>query len=152
VLDILALLERRLDAARIREVAAINNLVNCCITDNNNLHAQAAAAATAIAPPSVGATTSPSPTSTSKNKITKRKLPEPRVGWKDFAGNIPRAHSDAMAYHKTMPTMLRQLIHVIHKQSNEGSETPAPLVPLARFIPLATLENNIDSFIVLQLF
>ncbi len=38
-LEILALRESRLDAARIRETTAIRNLANCCIADNSVLQA-----------------------------------------------------------------------------------------------------------------
>jgi hypothetical protein len=82
-LDILALRERRLDAARIRENTAINKLANRYIADNGVLQAQAATTTDAIAPPAVGSTTSIVPASTSEKKTMKRKLPKPRDGWKD---------------------------------------------------------------------
>jgi len=87
---ILALRERRLDAVCIRETTAISNLSNCCIADNIVLQTQASPAAYAIAPPAIGAsTTSTIPASTLEKKIMKRKLPEPRDGWKDSACTVP---------------------------------------------------------------
>ena len=150
-IDILEPRERQLDAARIRETTLINNLTNCCISDNNVLHAQAATATTSIAPLTVGAIISTVPASPSEKKTMNRNLPEPRDGWKDSTGKLHRAHSDAIAYHKTMSTILWQPIDVVHQQSNAGADSSIPVIPFAKLVPLTTLENTIDSFIVLQL-
>ena len=115
-LDILALRERWLDATRILESIAIRNLTNYCIADNNVLQAQATSASTAIAPSADSATTSNFPASPSEKKNMKRKLPEPRDGWKGSSGKLHRAHSDAITYHKTMLTLFLWLIvDVLHR-------------------------------------
>ncbi len=97
--------EKRLDAARVREAAALSLLSNCLIADTSAAQAQASAAA-ALATPTVATTTTPLTTTTAEKKIVKRKLPEPRDGWKDASGKLHRAHSDAMAFHKTMSAIL----------------------------------------------
>jgi hypothetical protein len=109
VLEILALRERRLDAALVRETNAIANFTNFCIAEKSVLYAQLAAAATALAPPSDVAnatTTTANVPSTSigisDKEIMKKKLFEPRDGWKDHSGKTQRAHYDAMQYHKTV--------------------------------------------------
>jgi len=43
------------------------------------------------------------------------------------------------------------MVDVIHQQSNAGSDSTSHVIPLARLVPFTTLENNIDSFTVLQL-
>ena len=101
VLDVLAMRERRFDAALAKEANALQKLTNFCVADKSASHAQSAAAAPAFAPPSgVGAattTTTAVPSTTlgaSSKKIMKRKLPEPVDGWKDHAGKIHRVHHD----------------------------------------------------------
>ena len=91
-LDVLALRKRRLDAARLREVVAIGNLSNYCIAVSSALHAQVTSAAAAIAPRNGAVATSVPSTSIGNPdiKIMKRKLPEPRDGWKDSAGKTHR--------------------------------------------------------------
>ncbi len=79
---------RRLDAARVIEANSVSNLGTCRIEDKIAVHAQAVALTAALAPPAIVATTPilPAPPATSvtpENKIMKRRLPEPRDGWKD---------------------------------------------------------------------
>jgi hypothetical protein len=83
VLDILALKERRLDAALARESTTSANLTTFCVAESSVLQAQAAPTAPApvFSAPTVPATT-PSKAVADK-KIMKRKLPEPIDGWKD---------------------------------------------------------------------
>ena len=50
VLDILAMRERRLDAALVRESNAISTLSHFCVAEKGGLHAQSATAATALSP------------------------------------------------------------------------------------------------------
>ena len=102
--DILVVREGRLEAARLRETAALSMLSNCLIAESSAVQAQAAAIAATATP--TAATTTPLTTTAAEKKIIKRKLPEPRDGWKDATGKLHRAHSDAMAYHKTMSAML----------------------------------------------
>ena len=83
---------------------ALSLLANYLIADISAVQAQAAAT-TATATPTV-ATTTPLTTTTAEKKIIKRKLPEPRDGWKDSTCKLHRAHSDAMSYYKTMSVML----------------------------------------------
>jgi hypothetical protein len=85
VLDILAMRDRRLDAALVRESNAISTLANFCVAEKDALHAQSGAA---LSPPlGAGATTTTAAPATSlgtsSNTIMKRKLPEPNDGWKD---------------------------------------------------------------------
>jgi hypothetical protein len=79
ILNILAVREKRLDAARVREAATLSLLSNCLIADNSAAQVQATTAA-ALATPTVATTTTPSTTTTAEKKIVKRKLPEPRDG------------------------------------------------------------------------
>jgi hypothetical protein len=80
------------------------------------------------------------------------KLPEPRDGWKDSAGKIHRAHSDAISYHKTMSAILLQIVEIVHQQSNpSGATTPTLDAQLARRVPLAIVENNMIKYTVGQL-
>jgi len=80
VLGILAMRERRLDAALVREYNAISTLSHFCVAENGALQAQSAATATALSPP-IGASatnTSTTPATSagaSSKKIMKRKLP-----------------------------------------------------------------------------
>jgi hypothetical protein len=111
-LDIL-LREGLLDAARTRETTALALLSNCLIADSSAAQAQAAAT-TAMALPA--ATTTPLTTTPAEKKIIKRKLPEPRDGWKDYAGKLDRALSDAMSYHKTISAVLWQVTDIVHQQ------------------------------------
>jgi len=63
VLDILAMRERRLDAALVMEANAIDKCINFCVAEKSAPQAQSAAAATALAPSSgaVGTTTTTLP-------------------------------------------------------------------------------------------
>ena len=150
VLDILAVKERRLDAALARENTAAANLTAFCVAESSVLQAQAAAAAPApvFSAPTVPATT-PSK-SVADKKIMKRKLPEPIDGWKDASGKTHRAHLDAMTFHKTVAAILWQLMDMVHGQTSGGS-TPTPDVPLASLIPLVTMEENMQNYTVLEL-
>jgi hypothetical protein len=84
--DILAMRERRLDAALVRESNAIATFSNFCIAEKSVLQALPAAATTALAPPlgavAIATTTTAPATSlgTSGKKVMKRKLPEPSDG------------------------------------------------------------------------
>jgi hypothetical protein len=102
------------------------------IADSSAIQAQEAATA-ATATHTVD-TTTPLTTTTAEKKIIKRKLPEPRDGWKDSTDKLHRAHSDAMSYHKTMSAMLWQLVDIVHQQSNPGTTTPARDLQLARLV------------------
>ena len=51
-------------------------------------------------------TTTTAPTVATDKKIMKRKLPEPRDGWKDASVKTHKVHLDAITYHKTVPTIL----------------------------------------------
>jgi hypothetical protein len=62
----------------------MSNLTKCLIADISAVQAQAAATV-AMTNPAVPATT-PLPTTLAEKKIIKRKLPEPRDGWKDSVG------------------------------------------------------------------
>jgi hypothetical protein len=106
VLDILAIKERRLDAALVRENTSVANLTAFCVAESSVLHAQAAATAPApvFSAPTVPATTSSK--AVADKKIMKRKLPEPSDGWKDASGKTHRAHLDAMTFHKTVSAIL----------------------------------------------
>jgi len=55
----------------------------------------------------------------------KRKLPEPRDGWKDATGKTHKAHLDSITFHKTLSAILWQLMDTVHGQTNGGS-TPTP--------------------------
>ncbi len=110
-LDILFVREGRLNAARTRETAALAHLSNSLIADSNAAQAQAVATAAMALPV---ATTTPLTTIPAEEKIIKRKLPEPRDGWKDSAGKLHRAHSDAMSYHKTISAALWQITDIVH--------------------------------------
>jgi hypothetical protein len=79
VLDILTPREGRLDAARVKESAAIAFLADFHAAYKDVVHAQATAAATASGVQPIPAT----PTFTIDKKVLKGKLPEPRDGWKD---------------------------------------------------------------------
>jgi Mrp family chromosome partitioning ATPase len=89
VLDVLAMRERRLDAALAKEANAIDKLTEFCVADKSAAQAQSAAVAAAFSPPSgvgVATTTTTVPSTTlgaSSTKIMKRKLPESVDGWKD---------------------------------------------------------------------
>ena len=80
----------------------------------------------------------------------KRKLPEPRDGWKDASGKTHKVHLDAITYHKTLSAILWQIMDIVHHQSTGGS-TPTPDVLLARLVPFDTLEEKIDTYSVLEL-
>jgi hypothetical protein len=141
-LDILAMRERRLDAALDREANAIEKLIEFCVADKSASHAQSVAATAAFPPPSgVGAatttTTVPSKAlGASVKKIMKRKLPEPVDGWKDQYGKTHRVHHDHSVYHKTVSSIFWQIMDIVHEQSSNGSGEPTPDVLLARLVPL----------------
>ena len=87
VLDIHAMRERRLEAVLVREMNAIASHTNFCVAEKSVLHTQPAAA---LAPPSGDATTTTTTMPSKSNgisdkKIMKRKLPEPRYGWKNHS-------------------------------------------------------------------
>ena len=102
VLDILALRERRLDATLIREDTSVANLTTFCVAETSVLHAQAEAAAPApvISAPTVPTTTSKA---VADKKILKRKLPEPRDGWKDATVKTHRAHLESLRFTRHCP-------------------------------------------------
>jgi hypothetical protein len=107
--NILTIREDRLDAARIRKTAALALLSKCLIAHSSAAQAQAAATVAAALP---AATTTPLTTTTAEKKVIKRKLPEPRDGWKDSASKLHRAHSDAMSYHKAISAILWQITDI----------------------------------------
>jgi len=78
-------------------------LSNCLMADNSAVQAQGDATAD-TATPTIA--TTPLTTTAAEKKIIKRKLPEPHDGWKDTASKLHRAHSNAMAYRKTISAML----------------------------------------------
>jgi hypothetical protein len=97
VFSILAMMERRLDAALVSGTNAIASFTNFCVAEKSVLHAQSAAATVAMAPLSDAvATTSTTVPSTSNNisdkKMIKKKLPEMRDGWKDYSGKTHCVH------------------------------------------------------------
>ncbi len=100
------------------------------------------------------ATTTPTTTTTltvtTDKKIIKRKLPEPRDGWKDASGKTHKVHLDAMTYHKTLSAILSQIMDIVHQQSGGGS-TPSPDVPLTILILFDTLEGKIEYYSVKEL-
>ena len=80
----------------------------------------------------------------------KRKLPEPIDGWKDASGKTHRAHLDSITFHNSISAIFWQLMDIIHGQTCGGS-TPTPDVHLASLIPLVTMEENMQSYRVLEL-
>ena len=160
IVDLLNLRESRLDAARDREATFTAAFSNYCIAEKTTLQAQAnataalasAAAAASSATNASAGTTTPTPTVAEK-KVMKRKLPEPRDGWKDSAGKTHKAHLDAMTYHKTMSIIFWQMMDIVHGQSTSSGTvaTPAPDVLLARLVPFDTMEENIHTYSVLEL-
>jgi hypothetical protein len=80
----------------------------------------------------------------------KRKLPEPRDGWKDASGKVHKVHLDAISFHKTLSIIYWQMMDIVHVQSR-GGLTPTPDVQLARLIPYTTIEENITNYTVLDL-
>ena len=121
VLDVLAMRERRLDAALVKEANAIDKFTNFCVAEKSASQAQSAAAVAAFVPSSVAVgtttTTTVPPTSlgTSNKKIMKRKLPEPSDGWKDHSGKTHRVHHDNMQYHKKLSGILLQIMDIAHE-------------------------------------
>jgi hypothetical protein len=85
-LEVLDIRERRLEAARVRDVIGMSNLTICLIADNSASDAQATAIMAANVVPAVSAATSATTYSVAEKKIIKRKLPEPRDGWRNSAG------------------------------------------------------------------
>jgi len=151
VLDVLAMRERRLDAALAREANAVEKLTEFCVADKSASQTQSAGAATAFSPPlGVGAatTTATVPSTAlgaSSKKIMKRKLPEPVDGWKDHASKTHRVQLDYMVYHKTVSGILWQIMDIVHEQSNNGSGEPTPIVLLARLVPLKEMEAKMGD-------
>ena len=156
-LDALAMKERRLEAALIREANAIDKSTNFCVADKGASQAQSAAAVTAFVPSpgAVGATTTTIVPSTSlgasNKKIMKRKLPEPVDGWKDHAGKTHRVHHDFMQYHKIVLGIFWQIVDIVHEQSSNGSWEPTPGVMLARLVPLKGMETKWETYTVKEL-
>jgi hypothetical protein len=150
MLDILFVREGRLDVARTREIAALALLSNCLIADSSAAQAQGVATAAMALP---AATTTPLTTTPAEKKIIKRKLPGPHNGWKDSAGKLHRAQSNAMSYQKTISAVLWQITNIVHQQNVPPGlrVTPTPDVKLARLVPLAVIEYNITSYKVGQL-
>ena len=105
VLDILALRESRLDVALVRESTAIAILANFHVADKSVIQAQATAAAAASGVLPTPATTT-SPTVTIDKKNMKRKLPEPRDGWKDASGKTHKVHLGEITFQKTLSIVL----------------------------------------------
>ena len=148
--NVLTVREGRLDAARIRETAALALLSNCLIAHSSASQAQAAATVAAALP---ATDITPLTTTAAEKKVIKRKLPEPRDGWKDSAGKLHRAHSDAMSYHKAISAILWQITDIVHSQSIPAGSvvTPTPDVQLARLVPLSAIEDNIATYSLGQL-
>ncbi len=111
---------------------------------------QATVAATASGVLPTPATTT-SPTVIVDKKIMKRKLPEPRDGWKDASGKTHKVHLDAITFQKMLSILLWQMMDIVHAQSSGGSTPNTPDVLMARLIPYATIEENIASYIVLEI-
>jgi hypothetical protein len=144
IFNILTIREGKLDAARIRETTALSLLSNCLIAQSSAAQANAAPTAATALP---AATTTPLTTTSAKKKVIRRKLPEPRDGWKDSAGKLHRAHSDAMSYHKAISAILWQITDIVHSQSIPAGSvvTPTPDVQLARLVPLAASRDGFKS-------
>ena len=121
VFDILVMRKRRLDAALVMESKAIEKFTNFCIAKKSALHAQSATVADALTPASgvVGTTTTTTvsftPSGIFGKKIMKRKLPEPRDGWKDHSVKTHRVHYDTIQYHKTVLDIFKQIIDIVHE-------------------------------------
>ncbi len=113
--DILALRLSRLDKALDRETKAIANLTKCRVAQEAAIQAQAATlAATVGGATSITPTTTTSPTVASDKKVMKRKLPEPRGGWKDASSKTHKVHLDAITCHKTLSAILWQIMDIVH--------------------------------------
>ena len=89
-------------------------------------------------------------------KFIKRKLPEPKDGWKDQSGKTHRRHLDMMSYHKFMSKILWQLLDSLRKAAElnpeqYSEEDRAKGVKLARLLTLEDLDQRIDEFSVRQL-
>jgi len=80
----------------------------------------------------------------------KRKLPEPRDGWKEASSNTHKVHLDAITFQNTLSIILWQMMDIVHVQSGGGS-TPTSDVLRARLIPYTTIEENITNYTVLEL-
>jgi hypothetical protein len=103
VLDILAMRDRRLEAALVTEANAIAVLTNFCLAENSVLRAQSATASAALPKPPGAVAATPTTTTVpytsngiSDKKIMKRKLPEPRDIWKDHLGKTHRVYYDTI--------------------------------------------------------
>jgi hypothetical protein len=68
---------------------------------------------------------------------------EDLTGREGSACKLHHAHFDAMSYHTTLSTILRQIMDIVDKR------TPTPAILLARLVPLVTLEDNIQNYNVL---
>ena len=91
----------------------------------------------------------PFPKAVADKKILKRKLPEPREGWKDATGKTHRAHLDSITFYKTLSAILWQLMNMVHQQSNGGS-TPTPNGLLATLVLVVTMEEHMQTYTVLE--
>jgi hypothetical protein len=80
VLDILALMERRLDTPIVTEETTVANLATFCVAEKSVLHAHASAAAPAPVISALTVQTSTTSKADADKKIMKRKLPGPRDG------------------------------------------------------------------------
>jgi hypothetical protein len=144
-MDILAMRERRLEAALVREANALQRHSDFCIADKDASKAQAVAAAAVVAAPAVGGSATTTTTkSASGKKIMKRKLPEPVDGWKDMSGKIHRVHHDLAVYHKTISGILWQMMDIVHGAT--GSGDPTPDVMLASLVPYKEMEEKWESY------
>jgi hypothetical protein len=111
--------EVHLDAALDKKANATTNLTNYCIAKKSAVQAQSKAIATLVPPlGDVATTTATVPSKStviSDTKIMKRKLPGPREGWKGHSGKTHRVHYDAMKYHKTVLSILWQIMDIVHE-------------------------------------
>ena len=145
-LDILTLRESRLDAARVREAAAMVLLADFLAAEKAAVQAQATAATAASGVLPLPATV----TVTIDKKVMKRELPKPRHGLKDASSKTHKVHLDAITFQKALSIMLWQLMDIVHVQSG-GGLTPTPKMLLARLIPYATIEEIIAGYSGLEL-
>jgi hypothetical protein len=89
--------------------------------------------------------------SISDKNIIKRKLPEPRDGWKDHSGTTHRVHYDAMHHHKTISGIFEQIMENLHEQSSNGSGEPMYDILLARLVSFKEMQVKWETFSVNQL-
>jgi hypothetical protein len=76
----------------------------------------------------------------------KRKLPKPRDGRKDAACKTNRFPLEDITFHKTMATIMWQMMDVIHHQSSGSHGTLTLDVMLSRLMPLDTIEKDMPSY------